>query len=85
MSDCTKLRLIRKKKGETVSGMARKLKIGVSRYYMIETGERPATPEIAENIAKLLNVKTQSIFVPNSFTVRQVDDDKATSTGTEGP
>ncbi len=84
MSGCTKLRLIRKKKGETVSGMARKLKIGVSRYYMIETGERPATPEIAENIAKLLKVKTQSIFVPNSFTVRQVGDDKVTSTGTDG-
>lgn len=73
MGDRTKLRLIRKKKGETVSGMAKKLKIGVSRYYMIETGKRPATPEIAENIVKLLGVRLQSIFMPSSFRVREVE------------
>lgn len=38
---------------------------------MIEKGERPATPELAEQIASLLKVKKEDIFLPQSFTVRE--------------
>lgn len=75
----TKLRLVRDLKGETVSSMAKVLNIGVSRYYMIETGQRPATPRIAEKIALILGVKQMDIFLPQSFIARDIDASKAHS------
>ena len=40
---------------------------------MIESGQRPATPEIAEAIAMILSTPQGRIFSPLSFTVRQFD------------
>jgi len=74
------LRALREKKGETVTSMAAKLDIGVSRYYMIETGARPATPELAARIAAILGVDQNALFLPQSFTVREVDLAKEAST-----
>ncbi|MBS3938491.1 MAG: helix-turn-helix transcriptional regulator [Peptococcaceae bacterium] len=66
----TFLRSVRKSRGETVTSMAKKLGIGVSRYHMIESGTRPASPEIAEAICRALSVPSEDIFLPVSFTVR---------------
>lgn len=68
----TMLKLTRELRNETISSMANKLKIGVSRYYMIETGERPATPKLAKQISEILSVKQEDIFLPQSFTARQI-------------
>lgn len=65
------LRSLREKRGETVTSMAAKLNIGVSRYYMIESGARPATPELAKQIASILEMQPESLFLPQSFTVRE--------------
>ncbi len=65
------IRHIREQRSETISSMAKKLGIGASRYYMIENGERPATPELALAIARILGVETETLFLPQSFTARQ--------------
>jgi transcriptional regulator with XRE-family HTH domain len=67
------LRELREQRGETITSMAAKLEIGVSRYYMIESGARPASPELAEKIAAILGVETEHLFLPQSFTVREVE------------
>lgn len=67
----TSLQIVREQAGETLSSMASKLEIGVSRYYMIEKGERPANPNLVAKIAYLLKVKVEQIFSPHSFTVRE--------------
>jgi len=67
----TMLRLTRELKKETITSMANKLKIGISRYYMIESGERPASQKLARQISEILNVKQEDIFLPQSFTVRK--------------
>jgi len=69
----TMLRLTRELRNETITSMAKKLKIGVSRYYMIESGERPAPPRIAKQISEILNVKQEDIFLPQSFTAREIE------------
>lgn len=82
MEMVTELKRYREAAGQTVTGMARKLRIGVSRYYMIESGERPATPEIAKKISEILGVQQGDIFLPQSFTVRKSTaglDEKATA------
>ncbi|APC08570.1 helix-turn-helix domain-containing protein [Neomoorella thermoacetica] len=75
MENKTALKILRESKGETLSSIARHLNIGVSRYYLIEVGERPATPTIAEKIAKKLGVKIEDIFLPQSFTVRKTNEE----------
>ena len=72
MKDKTMLRLTRELKNETITSMANKLNVCISRYYMIESGERPATPIIAKQISEILNVKQEDIFLPNSFTAREI-------------
>lgn len=71
MEHMTGLRVAREAKGQTVSGMAKALRIGVSRYHMIESGDRPATPELAERISAALGLPKDSLFLPQSFTVRK--------------
>lgn len=75
----TMLRLARESGKETVSSMANRLNIGISRYYMIETGERPASPIIAKKISEILNVPQDHIFLPQSFTARDVKQGKNTA------
>ena len=79
MKAITNLRKTREMRGETVTSMAHKLNIGVSRYYMIEIGERPASAEIAEKVSSILKVNQNKIFLPQSFTTRDIKD-----TGTDG-
>ena len=67
----TILRLIRESRRETVSSMAKRLNLSISRYYMIEAGERPATPDIAKLISELLQMQQEDIFLPRSFTARE--------------
>ncbi len=69
----TMLRLTRELKNETITSMASKLKVGISRYYMIESGERPASPKLARQISEILNVKQEDIFLPQSFTAREIE------------
>lgn len=59
--------------------MANKLDIGISRYYMIEAGDRPATPKIANQISEILNVKQEDIFLPQSFTAREISKTRSTA------
>jgi transcriptional regulator with XRE-family HTH domain len=75
----SQLKIFRVQKDETLESMAGKLHIGISRYYYIENGKRPATPVLAEKIANILGVKEDEIFLPQSFTVRKLE-----ATGTEG-
>jgi len=70
MKPKTLLKLTRERKNETITSMANKLNICISRYYMIESGERPATPDIAARISEILDVKQEDIFLPQSFTAR---------------
>ncbi len=67
----TILRLIRESRRETVSSMAKRLNLSISRYYMIEAGERHATPDIAKLISELLRVQQEDIFLPRNFTARE--------------
>ncbi len=71
MDMVTELKKYREAAGETVTSMAKKLRIGVSRYHMIESGERPATPEIARRVSEIIGVPQENIFLPQSFTVRK--------------
>jgi len=75
----SQLKIFREQKDETLESMAVKLQIGISRYYYIEIGKRPASPVLAERIANILGVKEDEIFLPQSFTVRKLD-----ATGTDG-
>ena len=75
----TLLRLTRELRNETITSMAKELKIGISRYYMIETGDRPATPELAKRISEILKVKQDDIFLPQTFTAREIEHSKSTA------
>lgn len=79
MKTKTALRLTRELKSETITSMANKLNIGVSRYYMIEVGERPATPKIAKQISEILNAKQEDIFLPQRFTAREISKSQSTA------
>jgi len=71
VKEVTELRKLREARGESLTGMAKQLNIGASRYYLIESGMRPATRELAEAIGQILQVSSDSIFLPVSFTVRK--------------
>lgn len=75
----TILKVIREDKQISLSAMAKALNIGVSRYFMIENGERPATPELAERIAVMLGVHKDILFLPQSFTVRKMSSSNDTA------
>ncbi len=79
MKTKTTLRIIRELKKETITSMASKLNLGISRYYMIEAGERPATPKIAKQISEILKVKQEDIFLPHRFTAREMGESKTTA------
>lgn len=84
MDKNTQLRSIRDSQNKTITEVAKALKIGISRYYMIESGDRPATPELVKKISDFFGVKPEEIFLPQSFTVRKLDDDHCSvKTGTD--
>lgn len=69
----TVLKRLREGSGFTQTEMAAKLGIGVSRYNMIEHGNRPASPEIVRAICRILGVDEQALFLPASFTLRRIN------------
>lgn len=79
MAQVTALKYIREQRNETVTSMAQKLDIGTSRYYMIESGARPATPDLARQIADILGARPEDLFLPISFTARETNEEVTTS------
>lgn len=75
----SKLKSIRENRGITLAEVANHAKIGISRYYMIESGDRPATEQLANDIADFFGLSRDEIFSPNTFTVRE----NVRPTGTE--
>lgn len=71
MPNASVLRSLRESRGLSLTELARRVGIGVSRYYMIEAGKRPAPPKVAEAIARELGTDCEALFLPISFTVRQ--------------
>lgn len=60
---------IRKEKKLTQESIAVKLGISVASYNMYENSARKIPSNIAEKIAKILDVKLNDIFLPATFTV----------------
>ena len=65
------LKTIRKQKGFSQRYMANRLNIGVSTYNQYENNNRKIPINIAEAIAKILNVTVVDIFLPTWFTIRE--------------
>ena len=65
------LKTIRKQKGFSQRHMANRLNIGVSTYNQYENNNRKIPINIAEAIAKILNVTVCDIFLPTWFTIRE--------------
>lgn len=68
----SELRIARERQGLTQTELAKRAGILVSRYNMIEKGHRPATPEIAQRVAGILEVSVDAVFLPGSFTIREL-------------
>lgn len=54
-----------------MTALANSVGIAPSRMSMIETGQRPASRELAQKIADELCVPLEDVFLPDSFTVRE--------------
>lgn len=67
----TALRKYREEK-MMLTDMAKLLGIGQSRYFYIESGERPVSPELAEKISLILHVPQERLFLPSNFMARDV-------------
>ena len=65
------LKTIRKQIGFSQRYMANRLNIGVSTYNQYENNNRKIPINIAEAIAKILNVTVGDIFLPTWFTIRE--------------
>ena len=79
MTHQTLLRALREQRGGTITSTAQKLNIGVSRYYMIEAHDRPATAELARQTADILGVSQETLFMPQSFTARESTHERRTT------
>lgn len=65
------LEAARKSKGFTQKHMANVLGIAVSTYNQYETGARGIPNNIANNVAKILNVKVNELFSPTKFMINK--------------
>lgn len=65
----SKLEQLRKEKGMGQSALAEKLGIASSTYHQYEKGARMIPVSTAIEIANLLSVKVEDIFLPMRFTV----------------
>ncbi len=72
----TVLRQVRLAKGISLTAMADRLGILASRLSMIESGQRPVTPDLAQSIAEALGVRQEDLFMPDSFTAREAIGDQ---------
>lgn len=60
---------LRKIKNISQIEMAQKLNLPVSTYNVYENGNRKVPEEIARNIARILDVEVEDIFLPATFTI----------------
>lgn len=67
-----KLKDHRIKSGKTQEYMAKKLDISVASYNMYENRKRKIPQKIGEEIAKILNVKYDEIFLLIEFTFSEI-------------
>lgn len=65
------LKKIRKERGFSQRYMADQLKIGISTYNQYENSNRKIPIDKAKDIAKILNMKIEDIFLPTWFTIRE--------------
>lgn len=65
------LKTMRKQKGFSQRYMANRLNIGISTYNQYENNNRKIPINIAEAIAKILDVTIYDIFLPVWFTIRE--------------
>lgn len=78
------LKTIREAQRETTQSMAEKIGVSQSRYYYMETGQRPISAEYAEKICEILKIKPKEkteIFLPTEFTVRDYDNNSMLNQG----
>lgn len=68
----TVLRDLRLKKDWTLDDAARAVGLSISGYQQIEIGSRSADVETATKIAEQFAVPLGAIFVPRSFTAREI-------------
>lgn len=69
----TNLEFLRTEKDYTQSYMAENLSITTSSYCMYEKGQRKVPKNIATEIAKILGVEKEVIFLPSTFTVSEME------------
>lgn len=60
---------VRKAKGFTQEQVAKGVGIGVSTYCQYETGLRGVPAEVANKIARFLDVEVGEIFLPTKFAI----------------
>lgn len=60
---------VRKQRGKTQTEMAKLLGIGVSTYNLYENGAHKTPREIAVEIARILEIEVDAIFLPATFTI----------------
>lgn len=66
------LAFLRQKKGKTQKQMAKILGIGISTYNQYENSQRNIPYGVAKEIADILNVQVEEIFLPVRFTVSKI-------------
>lgn len=70
------LKEAREKKGFSQKAFSEKIKVPANTYNQYENGERNIPAEIAQVIAKELDVKVDEIFLPLRFTLREQNEEK---------
>lgn len=71
-----KLETLRIKNDYSQSEMAKMLDIPVSTYYVYETGKRKVPIDVAQKIAEILNEDINNIFLPATFTLSKINNNK---------
>ena len=68
---------LRKSKNISQMKMAKMLDIPISTYNVYENGNRRVPEDIARNIARILGVEVEDIFLPATFTVSKTKENPA--------
>lgn len=67
------LRTLRQSRGLTLETVANAVNLSVNGYYQIERGQRSAPKEAAERIAGFFGETIDRLFMPISFSVREME------------
>jgi transcriptional regulator with XRE-family HTH domain len=67
------LKFYRLLKGFSMKELAEKVGISTSKYQQIENGEQTASSEVANKIAKILEVSPNRIFFASKYTIREME------------